>query len=128
MINSVKKDQWYKYNIDNLIFIHIISVDILKLSFIYAISFVNLQHQSHLINGMQSQQTTAAQYERPGSPISGLAEPNQASITHEGTTMSSSHVNHQAVDVTGVPETTHESFSFGTTSHGNLSFDTHPFF
>ena len=76
---------------------------------------------------MQSQ-TTAAQYERPGSPISGLAETNQALITHEGTTMSSSHVNHQAVDVTGVPETTHESFSFGTTSHGNLSFDTHPFF
>ncbi|KAL1826118.1 hypothetical protein ACET3Z_012896 [Daucus carota] len=75
-----------------------------------------------------SQQTTAAQYERPGSLISGLAEPNQASMTHEGTTMSSSHVNHQAVDVTGVPETTQESFSFGTTSHGNLSFDTHPFF
>ncbi|KAL1826119.1 hypothetical protein ACET3Z_012897 [Daucus carota] len=72
--------------------------------------------------------TTAAQYERPDSPISGLAEPNQASITHEGTTMSSSPLNHQAVDVTGVPETTHESFSFGTTSHGNLSFDTHPFF
>ena len=70
---------------------------------------------------MQSQ-TTAAQYERPDSPISGLAETNQASMTHEGTTMSSSHVNHQAVDVTG------ESFSFGTTSHGNLSFDTHPFF
>ncbi|KAL1826117.1 hypothetical protein ACET3Z_012895 [Daucus carota] len=75
-----------------------------------------------------SVQTTAAQYERPGSPISGLAEPNQASITLEGTTMSGSHVNHQAVDVTGVPETTQESFSFGTTSHGNLSFDTHPFF